>query len=1110
MDAGAAPDTGAPAPVSGSSLFDETSGTPGSALFGQAPAAPVSGAQLFGGGTAPENPSAPVSGGALFQMPGSLKEAGQDLGLSSGTAQTISDTLTKGGSMVAKLTRPLMVPLNIESAAMVKAGKILGIPGAAELDQKMNPSGSWLPNSYASDITDFAIDKAADKMGIPQMQGTMGDQMRTLVAGTKFGIGMGANILMDPLSAVAFGQLTKEAEGIQKAGGTLENAEQVAQGAAPKVNPVGLNSDAAQTKNLINIRPPLTGIDIPIQGKPVQDLLSRVKGSSPVQGLAKLVQTLSPDTGVPELDSAGLSYDNARRGNMPYLRGIYLEPKAALNLTSDENRLAASLVEATPNLKPGELPPKIAKAAEGRPAYGGAVRDPGFWGDEPGIRTQMRDRLPQIAKKMGVELAPGREESIHEAAMIVKRANAEDTMNKVNAGVLTHENAAEKLLPNYLPRKMYDDPKTLGVVKSKLLSSKDPTRMREVTRGMNFEEAQAAMKEAGNKGFIEDPVSAAAANVLRSRKLLQDSNYLESAKGYGVRLAPNQARESGLVAIDHPELSDKQIIIKNEDGSIQHATLRQMFFPKQLASKVQYRVAPPPLTDLKGVWSKYNSMFRNMIFLSSPGLRFGNSMDNVLKSTAVMERPIQGFQDAYEVMSGKSAGFRTAPTALRPQGMFYDGAALKSLLDQNGVTAMNAMREGMEPFLEAGKKAMLDGRSKNPLDLAKEFLGHAATFGEGGEKLARAALFLDRVRSGWEPEMAANEVTRYLFDYARNSPVMDNVRFAMPFMQHPLKTAMIAPKLLGTAPGTYNFIQNTFPHVLANAFHDPVTRAEINTILPDSIKQRDGIAGPFIPGNTWMAAIFGSKNPKMGSAAWFDPRIGMRILNHFDYFSKGGSQRGFNELSPVLQGLAGFASGEDFGVETDKPWRLLDYANGATNVANRASYLISKIIGGVTPFPNAEKLAMQAFGLQDPKHVEPASVLIMKGLAGQFGGITDLDRDVQGKLLGTHHAYMDQKKQFLQAVRKEVGANANAGTLSKYVKSTYGSITGTSPIDLYKQMTASSQEGQEAALGAQALGGGMRAGDFATRMKGLSDEMGRLNQAYQTLGARYLQMSGKH
>lgn len=1108
--------------------------TPADQAFGGAPAAPADQAfsqpkavpaeQAFDNpDVAKGNVSVPAgkyfgAGGA--QLPESLKNMDLDnvyIGV-------------KPDSMVGKAMQTMAVPLRAETGVALKAAALLDIPGAKELNQKLNPEGKIVPDAYMSDISDFYIDKAAQAAGVPQIPGVTGDVLRAAVKSSKFGVGLGANILLDPLTGVKVGQLTKEAEAIEKMGGTVMNPSQVAKGAEPLINSSGLTSPAAQQKNLAGYRVPLTDVGFDIKGQAVQDAISKVGGTRPVKAMATMVRALSPDTGNPILDQAGRTHDNLMRGDPVDVINRHIPGKKALGLNEEEDRLASSLVESSANLAHPELPKELLDAARAKPIEGGGETVaglPDFWGSESEIRGQMAQALPAAAKKLRIELPPGRQEALLEAAMTAKRADAENILDKYHAGVLTPENMANKVMENHLPHVM--NPSYKGVANAKdyearlakdasdvkkvtngtFVSSRDITRERTIRGTLDETNAQMAEKTGLKSFFVTDPVAATTARLIQSKKLLRDSQYLDVVKDFGQRMTPAEAREAGYVPIQHPELSGKTVVIKDAKGNVSTAKIQDLYFPKEIASKVQYRIAKPALTGLISTLFDYNRAFRSMIFMSSPGIRLGNAADNVFKTAAITGSDfMRASKDSVAVLLGKSEGFRTDPTPARPNGTFYSGAALKSLVDKYGLTKTGAWSEGMENFINAGKKLTMKEAMESPQALgpkyawerAKDLIRTVDTFGEHGENTARVALFLQRLRAGWEPEQAAGEVTKWLFDYNRNSPTMEGARMIFPFLQHPLKTAMLAPKLLGTAPGAYNFIQNSFPHVVANAFHDPVTQAELNTILPDHIKQRDAIAGPFISGNTWMSAIFGSGG-KLGSMGWFDPRIGLRILNHFNYFSKGGADRALGETSPVIQALVGGVGGRgDFG-------KSLDYANGNVNVANRVNYALGKIIGGVVPFPNAEKMAMQSFGLVDPQHIEPNTVLILKGLAGQFGGITNLDRDVNSKLLATHYAYEDQKKQFINAVHTEMKSNVNASSLARYVKSEYGSITGTSPLDMFKQMNQSVQETGEAQMGTQALGGGMRAGDFAARMKGLAAEMARLNQAYQTWGAQYLEMS---
>ena len=659
------------------------------------------------------------------------------------------------------------------------------------------------------------------------------------------------------------------------------------------------------------------------------------------------------------------------------------------------------------------------------------------------------------------------------------------------------------------------------MTRSSWISSQDTTSNRRIIQGTVQQKNLEALEKTGrSQYYIEDPVAAAYAKGLESKKLLRDSQYLDTVKDFGTRLKGGGDRR-GMIPINHPELEGKTVVIAKDGKApivVRHGDL---LYPPEIASKVQSRIGLPPLTGFTKAWSDYNKVFRSAVFASSPGMRIGNSLDNMYKTMAVSGgKFMEASKGALASMLGKDAGFTSEANSLRPSGKFYSAQEFKALADRFGMTHTGSWSEGIAPLIETGKKmtfaeAGQDVAQFGPryaMQRAQSLIKAVDVFGQRGENMARLTLFRARLMAGWEPEMAANEVTKYLFDYSRNSQAMNNVRFVMPFMQHPGKTLMATPALLSQGAGAYNFIQNTFPHVIANAFHDPLAQQAIQSLLPPNIKARDGIAGPWISGNTWMAAVFGGKQGgPFGQLTWFDPRIGLRIDNHVNYLDKGGSDRFVGELSPVLQAVLSAGGRGDWG-------KSLDWANGNVNIANRFEAALSHIVGGVLPFPNAEKMIAQGFGLVDEKYVEPNTVLMLKGMAGQFGGITNFDKDVNSKLLTLKYAIADQKKQFISTVRSELGSTVDPKSIAGYVKEEYGQITGMEPGQVWRQLQLSQMGEQSATSAAQylmqqkqqqdaPLGSGKSAGDYAARIIGMTQEMARVNQAYRTMGAMYLQRS---
>lgn len=1026
------------------------------------------------------------------------------------------DDFAKAGSAVGKGMSILGKPANLLAASVIKAASILGVPGGKELEAKLNPEHRWFPDAFISDVMDFYDDKY-NPVAQAVARGDMSSQstgQKVMYYASRAALGLYANVETDPLNLLNAATYTKAASELRKVGSAVDEAGNMA-----------IASKAAQEKNLLTIRAPFSSAELPILGPKAYDLVAQ---NPAVKQVASLLRELSPDTGYADVDLASSNHADLLRGNAQTVMSKWVMPNNARKFSEAEQDVITKLVEATPNLKPN-IPESVIAAAGGK-----------LSGEENAVRA----RMGELVSKMP-DIVPGRPEQLVDAAMDVKKMGSAQIEALHRGGWLNEENVGQKVLENYMPhvvdpnyrgyrfvgaggkvksaeqvqseiasRLQSIESKATQVVKGSYLSPTDPTRYRSLSRGMSLSEASQAVRDQyGIKDFyVKNPVHAAAIRLLEAGKAEQDSRLVDTIARYGIRPRPGQVPPQGYAPIPIPKFEGKTIVLKDADGSARTVHFKDTLFPKDIASKMSYYLNPPAVSNIAANMKAMNSIFRSTSFVS-PGFWGRNVADNAVKAH-VQGVSLETWLDTLKLAAGKLTGVQTEGNALSP-ARYVGARELQDTMAKFGVGAGNAFQEGVKDFMAAGKRLTLSQAMSSPRQLGLQYTAQAAQamlhgisqFGERGEGFTRKALWLQRFKEGYTPEMAAREVTKYLFDYTRNSPATDALRFYLPFIQHPIKTALVAPELLGKSPATYDTLHNTLPHVMAKAFHDPISQDELNQLLPDNLRARDAIVGPLFTGNTMLAHAFLNRTGKqpfqtnMGGAAYFDPAIGMRILEHFNVFSKASAQNNWG-LAPVFGSALRAITGQDqFG-------RSLDEATvSRPDWGNRFSYFVRSTLEGTFAFHNAWNLIQQAYGIKDPNLAEPATVTMMRGAMGQFGGVTDLDRDFFFRTIALSHERADLVKNLHTAVAREVRGFPQPGSVASYVKDKFGDILPEAPQKTWEnlQQNLAVNSGRQAA--AQAVQGQISSADYAARIKAIDQSL-RDNQAAYRFGiGRYLEMA---
>lgn len=1016
------------------------------------------------------------------------------------------------GSPVGKVLAPLAVPLKAESGL---------VAGALGLGEKLNPEGRVVPDIMLSDITNYYMDKAAG--AVDQATGrdpNQSDYLNYAYNTAKTGLGLVANIAGDPLSwmGIEVGQLTEEAQQARKI------------------------SDFSNTdRNLVSVQPkvPFTDIKTPqaaVPLEPVANAASKavdatktavsalpggqgaVDAASKAVGTVKnLVSALNYKTGDPYLDMKMTEHAGRLRGDADQIHQDFIAPNLAKNFSEQENTLIGRLVENTPNIAPN-VPETIINAAHGN-----------ISAEESQVVEHMYNQAENLGSDLGLtpdKMVPGRMESIIDTAMDVKRQNAADLEERYAAGILTEENAGQKVTENYLvhkanPAYLKLDPRAavarteadLAAEMNKtatgtFISKFDPGSYSRKIKG-TVEEANQIMKEKTgvNDYFITDPVIATAMKRLETRKLLRDSELLDTVGKYGV---PKQfAKSNGLdyTGIPHPEFAGKTVEIHDASGNVKSMKLDQLVFPKNIANKMTYYMVPRQVGNFPAYLDSYNRVFRNTA-LFSPGYYGRNYLENIAKNY-IQGVKVEDYVDTAKAMSGKGT--------IEINGKQVNASQVKDLVDRFGVASGGQFREGINNALGVGKKITfnLNNLYKHPMLVGKEAIKSLVgpvfkglrEAGETGENYTRAALFINRLKQGYIPEMAAVEVEKFLFDFNRNSQTTDAIRrFAFPFVQHALKTAFIAPEMLGKSAATYNFIHNTALKTVANAFNDPVRQDELQQLIPGYRKFQDVVAGPLMTGNTWLAGIFGNEKAQgqMGNLVYFRAAMGMDILNRFAFMSDQMAAEGYG-LNPLLHAFMGAVTGKDPFTHKD-----VDIDPNNPKAVARLNYFIQNSLENQYALPNTVKMIKQAFGIGDPRYFESPALLMLKGSFGQFGGVINLDKEYLFRTMAFAHARKELISKLASATASEVQGKtldirlANAPDI---VKKAYGAIKPSSSAEIFNDLLGQQIDLKKAQVARGGIQGTYNPAHVAGMIKNLDETMKHSNDNYRVLKQRYFEMA---
>lgn len=1015
---------------------------------------------------------------------------------------TLLGSAEDAGASIVKKTMSLLDkaswPIRQHMVSEVAAGAALGIPGAQELYQKLNPDKQLFPDAHYRDVTDFVWDKAATNWDPRTMlpYSNTGAFGRGLLSTAKAITGAAADISHDPLMFTGIGELSEGAKALQAVGDYSDIAR------ATERVPITLRapfSDGANgvllskeglsdSLNALKSSPPAQAAGKAFDAVASTNLggkaIGAARAANPIPLVAKVVKYLSPNTGFADVDFAMNSHSALSKGQDAGLIQSYIKNIALKSYSPEEAKLVQELGENLPNLRPN-LPEEVINAAKGKIST-----------TEDQLRGIAQAKLQEISEKLRIPVAPGRDQTIIDGLVEAKKSDARYLENQFKAGELRADNVNDHVLENHLPHVM--DPAHYGSAQAdaaqqyiRKISSQGITRERKMVGTVSEINRMVEEKFGVKNLFIEDPFVATATREAKSQRLVRDTDLLSVVKKYGVTPTPD-AVKAGFQPIQHPDVEG-------------------LVFPKQIAGKVSYYMGVASPGNLEGGFAQIaqalnrspvgtqNRILRMQVF-TAPGIWARNALDNLGKGI-VYGVGSDAWSATHAIMNDAFEGAKSAPNALRPAGKFYSSAELKKIFEDYGASKTTSFREGIDDYMGAAKSSLIQSSGSSPIDYARKAgqfaqgaMNFVSKYGEKAEAFARQAFMYQKIiKEGYEPAAAADAMTRVFFDYTRNSPATDAARFFMPFIQHPIKTALAAPELVGKMPGYYNAIHNTFPAVLANAMSDPMHTEEFNQIAPDYLKSKDAIAGPLLAQNSWLANIFGQSRGGGPVQTYLTPDIGMSILNTMK--SPG--------MNPTLQALLNFVKGKDqYGREIpgDQKWNALFWDT----------------VRGTTSMPNTERYIKQALQLGNPQAYQPLTVHLMRAATSQFMGSIDIDQEAHWKLVSLAHAYTDLQKSATYQLRQETAsAMKSPGSFTSYMNAKYGPVIPATNAQIYADAKAklgqdlNTMKGEEGktALAQSFAHDKLDAGQYRARLVNLEHQIDAVNKAYQLSATRYLEMA---
>ena len=571
--------------------------------------------------------------------------------------------------------------------------------------------------------------------------------------------------------------------------------------------------------------------------------------------------------------------------------------------------------------------------------------------------------------------------------------------------------------------------------------------------------------------FVRDPMAASLSRLSSVKHFVNDSHLVKTlakfgeapAKGKNFRIAREEFEKKGWKRIPHPQLSNVDVVSKAGNK----AKFGDLFFPSEVSTKISYYIVPKNVTtggqafvsSINSYADTYNRVFRGFA-LASPDFWAQNFAENVVKNFAQFVT-IEDYIDSMKIITRQikankatvrratASGIRQAQQkgkaikAGRIQASKTDDFimvngepvhvdVIRQMSNEYSVSFGGSYQEGLGKNVDLGKNIANSQRNiadralgfvttskLSPAKYAVDMVAGMNYMGERAENFTRMALFMNRLKKGASPAVAAFEVEKFLFNFQRNTKGVDLIRrWVSPFIQAAIKTGQVAPELLVSAPGRINFTQNVMMETLGKAMRDPMTQDALQRFVKDWIQLKDAVAGPLFGDETMMAQILSTPEQLTGGGIVpiFTLPIGFDILNQFAVWDPRILRRGGPVSSPLLKAMTSLVNGVDF-----QSGQRIDYSRLRPDASRRIEFGFSQIIDQAFAVSNLKRSIFNSFGIDtDPLYTNTLALNLIHGSFGKFVRFLPLHREYILRNFSLQTAEMELKAGMAKAYRQEV------------------------------------------------------------------------------------------
>jgi hypothetical protein len=270
------------------------------------------------------------------------------------------------------------------------------------------------------------------------------------------------------------------------------------------------------------------------------------------------------------------------------------------------------------------------------------------------------------------------------------------------------------------------------------------------------------------------------------------------------------------------------------------------------------------IDDWNGLWASYAT-----VPLIGFGFHARNMTGNIFNMMLAGFNDPRTFADAFRIQKAGSAIREQMAetgedflTAARTLGFNED--ITKIILEARDMGVYSGGKVG-DIFTEA---RLGETRSRadrfNPISQRNFIISSGRGFGEAIENNARLALYIDGIRKGMTPEVAAERVRKYLFDYSDLTNFeRNNLRVLSRFYTFMRKNTALQFATLAMYPGRVLNAQRIADFFVEEFF--PVAEDAENYLLPGYAQELRDTAVRTVPGGSEMRAIINVDTPLVGA-----------------------------------------------------------------------------------------------------------------------------------------------------------------------------------------------------------------------------------------------------